>query len=471
MTADAEPQQHLMRLLPQTPLQSFTLISLVLIVLTVLGTGFALSMFYRHEIIQREAIILRDIVEAIAEQDPLMRHLEDRSVTADRARFERNFFALRRLSGVARLKIYNRNGQVVWSDYEKLIGAKIGDYELEEALHGRPVVVFNPEERTSHAAEGLPPGVLVEYYIPLVVQAPETPRPEIAGVAAIYRSAADLKSTLNRGTLLLWLVTGVGGLTLYLALYGLFRSVYYRQRKAESDFSRLTAEHQRIVQLEKLSAVGKMIVEIAHQINKPLVGVMNLAQLAHRDADDPSRSRELLGEISAAGDHCRKFVQRMLTFTKIAGLEPQVTDLRDVVQDTIELFRQSASADHEVRFEGPAEPATAEVDPVLIRHALFNLLSNAAHFTRGGTAIFVRLARSQETVAGWNLSVADHGPGVPQEFMEKIFMPFFTTRADGYGLGLAIVQQITMAHAGTVAVRNSPEGGASFTIWLPERRP
>lgn len=96
-----------MRVTPKTPLQTFTLISLILIGMTVLATGFALSAFYRHAIVDRESVILCDAVQAIAARDLSVAHLESLSVAEARAHFECSFFVLRRLSGAVQMKIYN----------------------------------------------------------------------------------------------------------------------------------------------------------------------------------------------------------------------------------------------------------------------------------------------------------------------------------------------------------------------------
>ncbi|NCC93691.1 MAG: histidine kinase, partial [Opitutae bacterium] len=105
-----------------------------------------------------------------------------------------------------------------------------------------------------------------------------------------------------------------GGLVfaLFFVILGRVEKDYRRQREMETRFARLSTEHQRIVQIEKLSEVGRTIGEIAHQINNPLVGVVNMAQLAEREADDPVRVRELLGDIRRAGSDCHAFLQRML---------------------------------------------------------------------------------------------------------------------------------------------------------------
>jgi PAS domain S-box-containing protein len=243
-----------------------------------------------------------------------------------------------------------------------------------------------------------------------------------------------------------------------------------RRHDLERQFSKLSGEYHRVIQMEKLSAMGMMVGEIAHQINNPLVGVLNMAQLAEREADDPARTRELLGEITAAGEHCRTFLQRMLEFTSISRSDRKPTDMNTLIAGTISLFQQSAGNAHPLVTDLPDEAVTLKVDPVLIRHALFNLLSNAVQASRPGGTVIVCLTPEiahDEGTAGWSLSVIDHGEGIPDDIVGKIFTPFFSTRSNGTGLGLPVVQHVAILHEGHVSAANMPEGGACFAIWLP----
>jgi signal transduction histidine kinase len=214
-----------------------------------------------------------------------------------------------------------------------------------------------------------------------------------------------------------------------------------------------------------------MVGGIAHQLNNPLVGVVNMAQLAEREIDDPQRLRELLGEIQRAGKDCRSFVRRMLEFSKASGFERKLTNIGNVIEETVLMFRQTESRHLPVTIELPETPPELLIDPILIRHALFNLLQNAAQATEAYAPISIRLAphADQETgQAGWLLTVTDHGKGIPADVLDRIFVPFFTTRSDGTGLGLPVVQQVVLLHDGQVSARNHPDGGAEFTIWLPQ---
>jgi len=235
----------------------------------------------------------------------------------------------------------------------------------------------------------------------------------------------------------------------------------------ESQFAKLSADHERIIQIEKLSAMGQMMSEIAHQLNNPLVGVINLAQLAERETDNPQRVKELLGEVRKAGEHCRIFVQRMLRFNKVARSELRPTKLKSLIRETIAFFQQSASGHHAVTLEAPDHDVILEVDPVLMRHALFNLITNAYQANPKGPVLVSIALDEHEEVPGYRISVSDRGSGIKPELMGKLFTPFFTTKPDGTGLGLAVAQHIAVQHGGSIRAENKPGGGACFSIWLP----
>lgn len=294
------------------------------------------------------------------------------------------------------------------------------------------------------------------------------------GDLVVMRDITALQQTFLNSVLavtLLSLLAGAGVLGLfYFALERVERD-YQRQHELEHQLLRLGTEHQRILQIEKLSALGTMVGEIAHQLNNPLVGVVNLAQLAEREADDPARTRELLKEIHRAGADCHAFIQSMLRFSKVSGFESKPTAMAELIEETVLMFRQTESRQLPVEIRLPRQAVVLTVDPILIRHALFNLLMNAAQATVDEGAIVIGLepaANPDTGASGWVLSVADHGKGVAPDILDKIFLPFFTTRSDGTGLGLPVVQHVALLHGGFVSASNRPGGGTQFAIWLPQ---
>ncbi|MBI5120076.1 MAG: HAMP domain-containing histidine kinase [Rhodospirillales bacterium] len=379
---------------------------------------------------------------------------------------------LKDLGEVVRIKVFDPSGAIVWSDDASLIGTKATrTANITQAAAGGNTVVFYEEEETNQTLpetrDPLPP--VVEFYVPIHIRGTASAKPEVGGVMALYRSSASLNATIERGIVLVWLVTAIGGALLFTALFALFRSVWLGRQEAESQLMRLSGEHQRIIHLEKLSATGTMVGEIAHQINNPLVGVVNLAQLAEREADVPVRVKALLADIRHAGEHCSEFVKRMLAFTKAARCQLQPVSLAPLVADTAALFRDSTPGHPSIELNLPEGNTDFEADPVLIRHALFNLLNNAFQASPI-TAIKVELAPEPHPHThrhGWRLEVIDHGPGIPASERERIFTPFFTTKPGGMGLGLSVVEHIVVQHGGDITIHDTPGGGARFLLWFP----
>lgn len=257
----------------------------------------------------------------------------------------------------------------------------------------------------------------------------------------------------------------------FFAILGRVERDYRRQREVELQLSRVNTEHQRVVQVEKLSAMGLMIGEIAHQLNNPLVGVVNMVQLAEREIDDPERLKELLVHIGEAGKDCHAFVKRMLEFTKISCFDRKPTDMNVLVQETVSLFQESTGNQSAVKIELPQDAPTLDIDPVLVRHAVFNLLSNAAQANPPDGTITVSLrpeAQRQDRAIGWRIEIRDEGPGLSDGLLDKIFTPFFTTRAEGTGLGLPVVQHVAILHEGWITAGNAEGGGALFALYLPD---
>lgn len=293
------------------------------------------------------------------------------------------------------------------------------------------------------------------------------------GRIAILRDVTQLESTFNgymAAVVLASLVVAAGVFgVFYVALERVERD-YLRQHELEHRLLHLNTEHQRILQLEKLSALGTMVGGIAHQLNNPLVGVVNMAQLAEREEANPQATRELLGEIRRAGADCRTFVRRMLEFSKISCFDSKPTPMAPLIEDTVLMFRQAEVRHHPVDIRLPEAPVVLTIDPILIRHALFNLLQNAAQATRNDDPIVITLAPETDPVRklpGWSLAVTDHGIGIPPEVMDKIFVPFFTTRSDGTGLGLPVVQHVALLHDGHVSAHSEAGSGTRIALWLP----
>jgi signal transduction histidine kinase len=164
----------------------------------------------------------------------------------------------------------------------------------------------------------------------------------------------------------------------------------------------------------------------------------------------------------------REVVTNFLNFAKPAQLVMSPVDLGAVAERAADDLRGDAQAlSGNILVEG--EFGTVEGDDVLLRQAFSNLLRNAIEACAGaGIAPAVTLGAQIDRQLGvCTVSVRDNGPGFPEHMRERVFHPFFTTKAQGTGLGLALVQKIVVTHNGRVTAGGGPEGGGLITIVLP----
>ncbi len=239
--------------------------------------------------------------------------------------------------------------------------------------------------------------------------------------------------------------------------------------EVEARTRELALAQARLVEEQKLAAIGRLGAGVAHEINNPLTGILGNAQLLLERGAAPE-SREALQRIEAAALRCRDVTQGLLRFSQ-RGTEPvrEDVDLNRVVGDALALFGGVAQADGiPVSAELASPPPRVLGDPGHLAHVLLNLLSNArtACESRPGAAIAVSTARDGSEAL---VRVRDGGKGIAPEHLPHLFEPFFTTkdRWASVGLGLSVSYRIVTEHGGRIEVESRPGEGAAFTVRLP----
>ncbi|MBN2493561.1 MAG: hypothetical protein JXR96_03125 [Deltaproteobacteria bacterium] len=213
---------------------------------------------------------------------------------------------------------------------------------------------------------------------------------------------------------------------------------------------------------ERLAALGRMAAGIAHEIRNPLASISGSVQML-REAIGTERTEQRLMEIILREtQRLDGLLRDFLDYARPREPLARRSQLRPLVEQTVEAF--SSQLVPGPRVDRELEDVEAEVDPEMIRRALWNLLSNAGQACGPEGRVTVSLRSANGRV---QLAVADDGPGVEPEIRDRIFEPFFTTRNGGSGLGLATVSQIVEAHRGALRVDSPPGGGAVFEIDLP----
>lgn len=239
----------------------------------------------------------------------------------------------------------------------------------------------------------------------------------------------------------------------------------------ESAEGRARQAQQQARTAERLAALGQLSAGLAHEIRNPLAVIQGSVEMLRQNLGGaPPVAAEMTGYIAGEVERVKELVARFLDFARPLHLERRATALAPLLDQALEEARQRwPAATVEVQRDyGRHLPAVA-LDATLMERAFANLATNAYEaMGEGGGKLAVQAAPAMEDGAGGvRITFRDAGPGVPPELREQIFNPFFTTKATGVGLGLAIVAKIVDQHGGRF--RLNPEGGpgAEFEIFLP----
>jgi signal transduction histidine kinase len=222
-----------------------------------------------------------------------------------------------------------------------------------------------------------------------------------------------------------------------------------------------------LIRSERLATVGRMAAHITHEIRNPLASLgLNVELLADEVGPDNQEAHKLVTSIGNEVDRLSEITETYLRFVRLPKPKLEHEDLGAIATSVLEF------ASGELRLGGVTwsirvEPGMPEVvaDESQLRQALLNLVRNAKEAMPTGGRIEVEVAKTSDGMV--RLQFADSGPGISPENQAKIFEPFFSTKARGTGLGLALVQQIVIEHGGRIEVECPAGGGTRFTVVLP----
>ncbi len=236
-----------------------------------------------------------------------------------------------------------------------------------------------------------------------------------------------------------------------------------------SDLTELATLQQQVELKKHLAALGELSAGIAHEFKNALATISGYAQMIRAEAPE--------GEVSDHAEHIleqtRSITHVVTEFLKYAR-PLEISDESVAVQSLVErVASEIGEGMPNVRVSCEGEFKSVAGDEGLLRQALLNLARNAAEScgSANGGRVTLRGEMLRNGDAGFQrITVSDNGPGIPEAALPKLFQPFFTTKPQGTGLGLAVVQKIIVQHGGQVEARNHAEGGAAFIVTLPEWR-
>ena len=319
---------------------------------------------------------------------------------------------------------------------------------------------------------------VVRTYYPFRDAAQDTPETgEIVGVLEITQ---DVTSTLAQARsdtiqLAVWGSVGTGAAVFAL----LFFIILKVDRSSVRSYERLYRQKAALQELQdqkvqpaKLAGIGQLVAGVAHELNNPLTSIWGLAQIINERDDkdlDPTLKNEL-SMIQQEAERSVGIVQNLLSFARARGAEMAYTSINAAIDSALELRRYHLmvnNIDLQCNLQ-PDLPRTM-ADPHKIQQVILNLIVNAEQAMLEASDSGRLVVKSEKVGDAIHIVVSDDGPGIPEENMDRIFDPFFTSKrvGSGTGLGLSICYSIIGEHGGTIRVERNRENGATFIVELP----
>jgi two-component system, cell cycle sensor histidine kinase and response regulator CckA len=282
----------------------------------------------------------------------------------------------------------------------------------------------------------------------------------------ILRADGEVRSLLARG---LCIVDGAGDPQRVLGV-----AIDLTERKANEQTNRRL--ELKLTQAQRLETIGRLAGGIAHDFNNLLTGINGYADLARVCLDEGRSPRDEIDEIRSGGARAVALTRQLLAFSRQQVLDNEVLDLNAVVRKTEKLLERVIGEDVRLEYVCEAEPVIVSADRTQLEQVIVNLVVNASDAMLGGGRVRIEVdhvdvdpdhAADLAPGSYARLAITDTGNGMDAETAAQIFEPFYTTKANGTGLGLATVHGIVAQSDGTILVDTEPGRGTTFNIYLP----
>ena len=249
-----------------------------------------------------------------------------------------------------------------------------------------------------------------------------------------------------------------------------------RSRRAELQAALTKLEHmnlelqnsfEQVKRADRLSAIGQLAAGLAHEIRNPLASIDGAAEVLESGTEPEEVRRETLGIIRKECARLFRLLTNLLDFARPRPPEWRPVDVGRILDSVIDLVRHSGGKRINFHREATTDLPRLIADEEQLAQVILNLTINSVQAMPDGGDIWL-IAESRN--GGVEISVRDQGTGIPEEQMDKVFDPFYTTKDGGTGLGLSVVHQIVSHHGGTVMASRNPDRGMTFSLWFPKER-
>ena len=245
-----------------------------------------------------------------------------------------------------------------------------------------------------------------------------------------------------------------------------------QKKRAYAQLQEYTGRYHELLRVDRSSRLGELTASLAHELNQPLAAILSNAQAALRflasGKNDPALYREILQNIVQDDKRAADVIRSLRSMVKKGETRKEEVNINDLLQEVIAIA-QGSLISHDIHIETVLDEALPSVtaDRTQIQQVALNLIMNAIDAVAQSVPEQRKIILTTELTDGFaRVGVHDYGPGIPAELVEKIFDPFYTTKTNGLGMGLAVCKSIIADHGGRIWVENNSGGGTIFYFVL-----
>lgn len=428
----------------------FALLALAGIALVSIVSALLLARFMTEQMLHRDGEITAQFVQNLLTVERGEGFFRGAPEKADLEFFQH----LAIMPDVIHANVYGADRTVLWSTKPEMVGQKLGaNHELDEALEGELEIesdlieeqkYFKPEHLYLPKTESS----FVENYVPIF----DAKHEKVLGVVELYRTPRALFEDISQLLRRIWASALIAALVLFVPLLWLTRRA-----------DRIMREQQRkLVEAETLAAVGEMAAAVAHSIRNPLAAIRSSAELAQ--GVSAGEAKQPLQDIINGVDRIAAWVKNLLIYSQPRAGKLSAVDLSDTIQSCLNGFaREFAKRGIVVASDLAAASSPVLADPALLTQALNSVIANAIEAMPNGGRLELALRGQGRRVI---LTLVDSGVGIAPEQLDKVFVPFHTSKQDGLGVGLPLVRRVMERFGGSIELRSALGQGTTVTVQL-----
>ena len=225
-------------------------------------------------------------------------------------------------------------------------------------------------------------------------------------------------------------------------------------------------QEQRLREQAALSTIGEMAAVVAHEVRNPLAGIRSGMQMLSSLFPEAAEGRELIGDIISRVDSLNAVLTDLLAFARVREIRVSAIEVRSLIEDLVSSMRLDPAMEGIDVVTAPGDGLVINADADQLRLVFTNLILNSAQAMnhRGRLTLSANVDGDRDVA----ITVADTGPGIPEDIRERVFEPFFSTKHKGSGLGLPTAKRIIDAHGGRLRIESSPTAGTAVRVVLPK---